>query len=174
MCRPAQADETRARAFRLPLGVTRTPKNTPSDMSILRKTMRVSRVLIWVVLSLAACAARAACNDAEGCPEPGALIAASAELSKGVPLQVAELPGSVVSAMGQRTEAGSASARVATAVSDGRPALVMRSEPARSGARPGKAERGRAEQGSEPSSVWLMLFAGLAFVGFVIAKRIRG
>ena len=51
----------------------------------------------------------------------------------------------------------------------------MRSEG--SGARAAKAERGRADPGpagSEPSSVWLMLFAGLAFAGFVVAKRIRG
>jgi hypothetical protein len=121
------------------------------------------------VSSFVACAAWPACNDADGCPDPGAVIAASSgELAKGSPMQVAELPAT-------------APARVATAVSDGRPggALVMRSDAVRGGAagRSPKAASGRADPapgGSEPSSVWLMLFAGLAFAGFVVAKRIKG
>jgi len=130
--------------------------------------MRVFRILIWALLSLAVGAARAACNDADGCPDPGAVIAASAELPKAQPVQMAELPPA-------------APARVATAISDGRPAgaLVMRSDSARGGApvRSESTDRGRADSGtagSEPSSVWLMLFAGLAFAGFVVAKRSRG
>jgi hypothetical protein len=129
--------------------------------------MRVLRILIWAVLTLAVCAARAACNDADGCPDPGPVIAANAELAKNSPVRVAELP------------AAAAPARVASAVSDGRPAgaLVMRADPPGGGARAVKADRGRADPGSggsEPSSVWLMLFSGLAFAGFVVAKRIRG
>src|SRR5690348_12147112 len=131
--------------------------------------MRYLQVLICAVSSFVACAAWPACNDADGCPDPGAVMAASTELAKTSPMQVAELP------------AATAPARVATAVSDGRPAgaLVMRSEAMRGGApaRSPKAGGGRADPtsaGSEPSSVWLMLFAGLAFAGFVVAKRIRG
>jgi hypothetical protein len=126
--------------------------------------MRLLPILLWAVLSFVAFTARAACDEAVGCPEPAQI-------------QVAELPGNVVPALAPH-EVATAPARVA-AVSDTPPggALVMRPDAVRPGARASQAERGRADPGpagSEPSSVWLMLFAGVAFAGFVIAKRIRG
>jgi hypothetical protein len=137
--------------------------------------MRLLPILLPAVLSLVTCAAGAACNGSDGCPDSATVIPASAELAKAAPIQVAELPAGVVSALAPR-EGAAAPARVASAVTEGRAAgnLVMRSDDGRSAARATKTERGRTEQGAPEPSVWLMVLAGLAFAGFIVAKRSRG
>jgi hypothetical protein len=138
--------------------------------------MRLLPILVAATLGAFAQAAGAACSEPSGCP--GSAVAPGVEPAAASTLQVAQIPGEVVTALGPGDPVA-ATARVAASVSDGRPAgaLMMRSEPVRAGARASAGERGRAEQrpsgASEPSSVWLMLFAGLAFAGFVVAKRSR-
>ncbi len=137
--------------------------------------MRVLLLLSIAALVGAVSTARAGCNEPAGCQEAVPALAASAEAAAGAPVLVAQLPGDVVPAVAPA--AASAPARVVATLSDGRPgsAMVARPEPVRAA----RAEdRTRAEPrpaaGSEPSSIWLMLFAGLAFAGFVVAKRSRG
>ncbi len=137
--------------------------------------MRVFLMLLIAALAAVASTARAGCNQPAGCQEALPALAASAEPAAGAPVLVAQLPGEVMPAVAPAT--AGAPARVVANLSDGRPgnAMVARPEAVRA-ARPD--ERTRAEPrpaaGSEPSSVWLMLFAGLAFAGFVVAKRSRG
>jgi hypothetical protein len=136
--------------------------------------MRVFPMLLIAALTASASAARAGCNEPARCPDAAA-AAASAEPASAPPVLVAELPGEVVPAVAPGP--GSAAARVVANLSDGRPgnAMVARPETGRAAR---ADERTRAEPrpaaGSESSSVWLMLFAGLAFAGFVVAKRSRG
>jgi hypothetical protein len=132
----------------------RAPENTPTGALTIRIAVRVLLIIVWAVSSFAACAAHAACSEADGCPDPGAVVPASAEPAKSPQVQVAERR---------------APAQVASVVSDGRPAGALDS----AAVRPVRAERRPAEQGSAPEP-WLMLLAGLAFAGFVVAKRSRG
>jgi hypothetical protein len=176
MDRPAQADETRARLPGAALGVMRRAKNTPTDALTVLNTMRLLQVLLAAALCALGSTAGAVCNDAAGCPYPLPTVTASVE-SATPPAQVAQLPGEGVTALAP-ADSATAPARVAATMADGRPAgaLVMRPEAVRAGAR-AAAEPSRAEPrsagGPETSSVWLMLFAGFAFAGFVIAKRSR-
>jgi hypothetical protein len=176
MGRPAHADEISAGWRRVASRVMRSAKNTPTDTLTVLEIMRLLPILVAAMLGASAQAAGAACSEPSGCPGSAA---AGVEPAAASTLQVAQIPGEVVTALGPG-EPVAATARVAAKVSDGRPAgaLMMRSEPVRAGARASAGERGGAEQrssgGSEPSSVWLMLFAGLAFAGFVVAKRSRG
>jgi hypothetical protein len=177
MRRPAHADETRNRARPVALAVTRGPKNTPSDTLTAPRTMRLLPIVLWAGLGFVPCATYAACNEAGGCADSVQAVATGPATAADSPLQLAEMQGGVTPVLGSH-DVATGPGHVAS-VSDARPtsALVMRSDGARTGARAAKGERSRAEAapaGSESSSVWLMLFAGLAFAGFVIAKRTRG
>ena len=168
MRRPAHgyADEISGRPSRAARGVMREAKNTPTVALTVVETMRLLFLLVAATLSALPFPAAVAC-EGEACTEatPTATsgsVPPSAQAPAAV--QIAQLPGQVVPAT----------------LSEGRPAgaLVMRPETVRAGARPSPGEQVRSEpppaSGSEPSSVWLMLFAGFAFAGFVVAKRSRG
>jgi hypothetical protein len=180
MGRPAQADEISEGRRGVASGVMRRANNTPTDALTVLETMRLLPVLLAATLGAFGPAAGAACNDPTGCAEPGSAMASvePAAAVASASLRLTQIPSEVATPIAS-TDPVAATARVA-ALSDGRPtgALVMRPETVRAGARASTGERGRAEQrspgGSEPSSVWLMLFAGLAFAGFVVAKRSRG
>ncbi|HZR68024.1 MAG TPA: PEP-CTERM sorting domain-containing protein [Burkholderiales bacterium] len=135
--------------------------------------MHLRSFLIAAALAALSFPAWAACEAPDGCPDSAPMLVASAE-PVAAALQIAQLPAEVVPALAPG-EAGTAPARVSATLSEGRPAsLVIRPEAGRTGARASAGERGaeqRSAPGSEPSSVWLMLFAGLAFAGFVVAKR---
>jgi hypothetical protein len=176
MRRPAHADETRNAARRAALAVTLHTKNTPTGSLTARKHMRVLPIILWAALGFVACGARAACIEAAGCADAAPIVVAAAEAAGSAPIQVAEVPVSGVPALAASD--GASPARVA-AVSGARPGgtLVMRSEGTRTTARTSGAERSSRPEpnsGAERSSVWMMLLAGLAFAGFVIAKRTRG
>ena len=147
----------------------RGAKNTPT--LTLLETMRVLLMLLVAALAAATSPARAGCNEPAGCREAVPAVAASADPVYAPPVLVAQLPGEVVPAVAPA--AAGAPARVAANLSDARPEAVRAA-----GERGAAGEQARAESrppaGSESSSVWLMLFAGLAFAGFVVVKRSRG
>jgi hypothetical protein len=175
--RPAHADEISVGRRGVASGVMRRAKNTPIDALNALKTMRLLPVMLAATLGAFGPAVGAACNEPTGCAEPVSVVASVEPAAASAFAQLAQIPGDVATPIAS-SDPTAATARVA-ALSDGRPtsALVMRPETVRAGARASTGERGRAEQrspgGSEPSSVWLMLFAGLAFAGFVVAKRSR-
>jgi hypothetical protein len=172
----AHADKTRNGPPGVALAVTRRAKNTPTGSLTAPKSMRVLPIVLWAVLGFAASGARAACNEAGGCADTAPIVvAATAEAAGSAPIQVAEVPVSGVTGL---TSGDAASpARVAT-VADARPGgtLLLRSDGARTAPRASDGGPARTEPrtGSERSSVWMMLLAGLAFAVFVIAKRTRG
>jgi hypothetical protein len=143
----------------------RRAKNTATVALTVSENMRLLFLLVAAMVSALSFPAAAAC-EREGCTEaaPTATSGTVPPSAQAPAVQIAELPGQVVPAT----------------LSDGRPAgaLVMRPETVRSGARPSPGEHVRSEpppaSGSEPAPVWLMLFAGLAFAGVVVAKRSRG
>lgn len=179
MRRPAHAhaDETSGPQPGVGLGVMRGAKNTPTVALTVVETMPIRSYLLAAMLAALSCPAWAACEASDGCPDTVPALMASAEPAAAAAVQIAQIPAEVVPALAPG-DAGTAPERVAATLSDARPgSLVMRPEPSRPVARSPANER-RAEQrsapGSESSSVWLMLFAGLAFAGFVVAKRSRG
>jgi hypothetical protein len=152
----------------------RGAKNTPTIALTVLETMHLRSLLIAAALAALSFPAWAACEAPEGCPDSAPVLVASAEPAAAAAVQIAQLPAEVVPALAPG-DAGTATARVSASLSEGRPAsLVMRPEAASAGARASAGERGaeqRSAPGSEPSSAWLMVFAGLAFAGFVVAKR---
>jgi hypothetical protein len=167
MRRPAHADKISKRPRGLARGVMRAAKNTPTDALTVAETMRLLLVLLAAALAAPGAPARAACSPPADCTGPDVVATASARAGA----QLAQ-PGEVVTALAPGDPA-TAAARVS--LSDAAPAggLAMRPDAVRAAAAEQRAEP-RSPAGSEPSSAWLMLFAGLAFAGFVVAKRSRG
>jgi hypothetical protein len=177
MRRPAHADEISGRHRGVARGVMRRAKNTPTDALTALESMRLLPILFAAALGPFGTAVGADCNDPAGCPVAGSAMTAGPGPAVA---HATPIPSDVeVTALAPADQAA-ATARVAATLADGRTAgaLVMRPETVRAGVRASAGDRGRVEQrspgGSEPSSAWLMLLAGVAFAGFVITKRSRG
>ena|SRR5579859_2804038 len=146
---------------------------------MLKNTARIALVAL-----IAACSwsARAACNDAAGCPDAGALSVSAADpAAPPQPVQIAGFPGDTLGGLTRRgSGAGSAGAALGDLRGETHPAgaLIVRSGEDVAGARAMIRPQRQASEpvpaaASEPSA-WIMLLAGLAFAGVIVRKRSGG